>query len=152
MNHQQTKSRRRGLVTANYLLLTIMNVCFYFAVQHKDLSHVVDVVGILAIILVGVTFVRVHWKSGLWKFTHADTCTLDERELQIMHNSLYKAYGWFSVICLTLMMAHAVMFSLLPGMNFVITVPLAVSLIYFAHTLPGSILAWTENEVPGEPA
>ena len=152
MNSEQAKSRRRNFVVINTLFLIIMNICFYFVYQHKNLSHVVDVVGLMALALVAVTFVRVHVKSGLWKLTHADTGDLDERELQITHNALGRAYVWFTIICLSLMMIHAVMFRVVSGMDFVITMPLVASLIYLAHTLPGSILGWTETEVPGEMA
>lgn len=150
MNQQPATPKRRSLVTANYLCLIIMNVCFYFVYQHKDASHLVDAAGILALILVVATFIPLHMKSGLWKLTHAGADMLDERELQVTHDALSRAYGWFTVICLAIMMAHAVLFSLVPALDFVITMPLVASLIYFAHTLPGSILAWTERGVPGD--
>ena len=150
MNNPQAKTGRRGLTTVNYLCLIIMNACFHYVYQNRDSSHLVDVAGLLALVTVIATFVRLHWKSGLWKLTHADASRLDERELQITHSSVGRAYAWFTVICLSLMMAHAVLFRLVPGLDFVITMPLVASLIYLAHTLPGSILAWTENEVPGE--
>jgi len=50
------------------------------------------------------------------------------------------------------MMAHAVLFSLVPDLDFAITMPLVASLIYLAHTLPGTVLAWTERDVPGDPS
>lgn len=150
MVQQKTQARRRNLVVANYLSLIVMNVCFYFVYQDREASHLVDAVGILAFLLVIVTFILVHLKSGLWKLTHTATERLDERELQITHNTLGRAYGGFTAICLTIMMAHAVLFSLVPDLDFVITMPLVVSLIYLSHTLTGSILAWTEHEVPGD--
>ena len=127
-----------------------MNVCFYLVSENVDASHLVDAVGIGALVLVGITFRRVHKKTGLWKLTHTKTDSLDERQLQITHNALSQSYSWFTVICLVIMLVHAVFYRLVPGLNLVITVPLVGSLIYLAHTLPGSILAWTETEVPGE--
>ncbi len=59
----------------NYSCLVLMNVCFYIVYISKDMTHLVDMAGIGALV---------------------------------------------------------------------------ASLIYFAHTLPGSVLAWTEMEVPGE--
>ena len=53
------------------------------------------------------------------------------------------------VIVLVIVLAHAVVYRLVPGMDFAISVPLAGSLVYLAHTLPGSVLAWTESEMPG---
>ena len=147
---EKAKANRRTWVVVNYLCLLIMNVCFYFVFERPDMTHIVDVIGLAAIVVVVISFFRVHTKTGLWKLTHAKTDTLDERQMQITHAALSSSYGWFAVICLVIMLVHAVLYRLIPGLNFVITVPLVGSLIYLAHTLPGSILAWTEAEVPGE--
>lgn len=146
-NHKQ---RRRTLVVVNYLFLVVMNVCFYFVYHHRHMTHLVDALGLVALALVGLTFYRVHLQSGLWKLTHRRLEDLDERETQLTHHALRYAYAWFTVICLVLLMSHAVFYRLIPAISFVITVPLAGSLIYLAHTLPGSVLAWTERETPGE--
>jgi hypothetical protein len=137
-------------MAANYSLLLIMNLCFYMVIEERDTTHWVDAVGIASLLAVAITFVRLHGRSGLWRLTHAKTDTLDERQVQVTHLALRHAYGWFTVICLAIMLVHAVLYRLVPGLDLVITVPLAVSLIYLAHTLPGSVLAWTEMEVPGD--
>ena len=150
MKPDSARQRRRSLVTVNYLFLVVMNVCFYVVYHYRDMTHLVDVLGLSALALVALTFYRVHAKSGLWKLTHSCTDDLDERELQQVHTALRYAYSIFTVLCLLILLAHAVLFRLVPTVTFVITVPLVGSLIYLAHTLPGSILAWTESEVPGE--
>ncbi len=150
MTHPKTQSKRRNLVVVNYLSLVVMNVCFTYVFQQRDASHIVDAVGISAFFLVIATFIPTHVKSGLWKLTHADAAVLDERELQLTHNTLGRAYAGFTVICLAIIMTHAVLFRLVSSLDFLITIPLATSLIYLAHTLPGTILAWTELEVPGD--
>ena len=137
-------------MVVNYLCLLIMNMCFYWVVEQSDASHVVDAVGLAALGVVVVTFIRVHARTGLWKLTHAKAETLDERQLQMTHQALGRSYAWFTVICLVIMLTHAAVYRLVPGLNFIITMPLVGSLIYLAHTLPGAILAWTETEVPGE--
>ncbi len=149
---QTNPQSRRGLIIINYLSLVTMNVCFAFVYKQRGASHLIDAAGFVAIILVMATFIPVHIQSGLWKLTHTASDKLDERELQVTHKSLSRAYSGFTVVSLAIMMAHAVLYSLVPALDFVITMPLVASLIYFAHTLPGSILAWTENEVPGEPS
>jgi len=147
MSQPQVQTRRRFLVALNYLSLILMNVCFYFVVRSRGASHLVDAAGLLALALVIVTFIQGHLKSGLWKLTHTKGDRLDERELGITHYALGLAYNWFTVICLSILLTHAVVFSLVPDLDFGITMPLVVSLIYLAHTLPGSILAWTQREV-----
>lgn len=143
-----TKTTRKLLVTVNYALLLIMNGCFYLVSGNPDMTRLVDAVGLNALILVFITFFPLHWKTGFWKLTHARTVTLDERELQVTHTALRHAYAWFTVTCLLIVLAHAVLFRLAGDTSFVITVPLAGSLIYLAHTLPGSVLAWTELRTP----
>ena len=150
MADKGARGSRRAWMVVNYLCLLIMNVCFYFVAQYKDMTHAVDAVGLLALVVVVITFRQVHWKTGLWRLTHAKTDTLDERQVQITHVALGRSYAWFSVICLAIMLFHAAVYRLVPGVNFVITIPLAGSLIYLAHTLPGAGLAWTEAEVPSE--
>jgi hypothetical protein len=150
MDIDKALAKRRIVVVLNYLCLIIMNVCFYFVYLDKDMSHAVDAVGLGALVLVVLTFIGVHTKTGLWKLTHAKTSALDERELQITHNALNLSYGLFTVISLAIILTHAVLYRLLQESGFVISVPLAGSLIYLAHTLPGSILAWTEKQMPRE--
>lgn len=150
MADKVARGSRRAWMLVNYLCLLIMNVCFYFVTQNKDMTYAVDAVGLFALAIVVFTFRKVHWKTGLWKLTHAKTDTLDERQVQLTHVALGRSYAWFSVICLAIMLFHAVVYRLVPGLDFIITIPLAGSLIYLAHTLPGSVLAWTEAEVPSE--
>lgn len=144
--------RRRALVVANYLCLALMNALFYVAWTRADAGHGVDAAGLAALLVVAATFVPLHWRSGLWRLTHAAGEALDERQLEITHAALRVAYAWFTVVCLLIVLAHAVVYRLAPGLDFAISVPLAVSLIYLAHTLPGAVLAWTEREMPGDEA
>ncbi|NOY21917.1 MAG: hypothetical protein GXO70_00190 [Acidobacteria bacterium] len=146
----QTISSRKALVIINYSLLIIMNGCFYLVSGQPERNHVVDAVGLATLCIVFITFFPLHRQTGLWKLTHASMDTLDERELQITHTALRYAYAWFTIICLVIVLAHAILFRLVGNPGFAITVPLAGSLIYLAHTLPGAILAWTEQEVPGK--
>ncbi|MCD4653494.1 hypothetical protein K8T06_06125 [bacterium] len=136
----------RPLMLTNYLCLLTMNICFYFVTGNVTRHHIFDIVGIIAFAGVVITFQYLYIRSGLWKLIHSKAIDLDERELQITHQALAKSYAWFTVICLAIMLIHAVLFRFLPDINLVITVPLVVSLIYLAHTLPAAVLAWTEPE------
>jgi len=150
MKSENSRAQRKITVAVNYLCLVVMNVCFYFVWIYRDITHVVGTVGIGALIVVVATFIMAHWQTGLWRLTHAKADVLDERQLQITHNALTHSYSLFTVICLTIMMTQAVVYGLVPGLEFILSLPLVVSLIYLAHTLPGSVLAWTETEVQGK--
>ena len=141
-------THRRIQVTVNYAALLLMNIAFYFVYKQNNASHIYDVVGLISIIIVGITFRSVHWKTGIWKLTHTKSKDLDERELTLTHWALSKSYGWFAVICLVIMFV----FSLTGRMDicpkYTISMPLVGSLIYLSHTLPGSIIAWKTEELP----
>ena len=149
MDTQKSVNSRRFTLVVNYLCLFIMNICFYFAWAYQGLNHAVDALGIGSLFLVMATFFPLFWRTGLWRLTHSSTNSLDERQIEITHEALRYSYSWFSIICLVIIFAHAVVYRLVPDMDFAISVPLAVSLLYLAHTLPGAILAWTEKEMPG---
>ena len=150
MINEIARKKRRIFVLINYFFLLVMNVSFYFVYDNRDVSHLIDASGIGALIIVVFTFINVHKKSGLWKLTHTKTDFLDERQMQVTHNALSRSYSIFTVTCLAIMLVNGVLYRLVPGLDPVITLPLVASLIFLAHTLPASILAWTEIEVPGD--
>ena len=139
---------RRIQITTNYAALLLMNIAFYFVSTGINTSHIYDAVGLISIVVVCVTFRSVHWKTGIWKLTHAKSKDLDERELSLTHWALSQSYSWFAVICLVIMFA----FSLTGRMNicpkYTISMPLVSSLIYLSHTLPGSMIAWKAGNLP----
>ncbi|MBN1434237.1 hypothetical protein JW921_05710 [Candidatus Fermentibacterales bacterium] len=148
----ESRSNRRVAVIVNYGLLAVMNVLFYFASSDHSAGHLVDVLGLASFAGIVLTFFPLHRRTGLWRLTHARAESLDERELQETHRALGRSYAWFTVVCLLLMLAHAVFYRLVPGIDFPLTVPLVGSMIYLAHTLPGAVLAWSVAEVPGAAA
>ena len=143
-------TRKRTLVAVNFAALLLMNIAFYLVTIGKNASHLIDAVGIACLAIVAITFRTVHWKTGIWKLTHSKSSVLDERELSLTHRALSESYAWFTVICLAIMLVQSLVSRLSICPTFTITVPLVVSLIYLAHTLPGSIIAWTESDAPGE--
>ena len=145
MSNELTKTKRRVLVIVNYLFLIIMEISYYFVLTIADLTIFVDIAGISLVVLIAVTFVSVYKRTGIWALTHSKTELLDERQIELTHRALSLSYGWFTVICLTIMLIHASLFRLVPQFNFIITVPLVSGLIYFAHILPGSIIAWGDD-------
>lgn len=150
MSNEKARTRRRIFVLINYLFLLVMNVSFYFVYNNSEAPHLIDAAGIGALVIVAFTFIHAHKKSGLWKLTHSKTDLLDERQMQVTHNALSRSYSIFTITCLLIMLVNAVLYRLVPGLDLVITLPLVASLIYLAHTLPASILAWTETEAPGD--
>ncbi|MCK5785300.1 MAG: hypothetical protein KAH54_01935 [Candidatus Sabulitectum sp.] len=139
----------KTLAVLNYGALLVLNIAFYFVYKGRAASHIYDAIGIASLIIVALTFVPLHKRSGIWKLTHSKSKDLDERELSLTHWALSESYGWFAVICLVIMFA----LSLIGRMNicpqYTISMPLVASLIYFSHTLPGTLIAWKKG-IPEE--
>ena len=144
MKRKLTRRRRRSPHRS------VVHIAFYLVSANKNASHLIDAVGIACLVVVAITFRTVHWKTGIWKLTHSKSSALDERELSLTHRALSDSYAWFTVICLVIMLAQSVISRLNVCISYTITVPLVVSLIYLAHTLPSSIISWTEADAPRE--
>ena len=142
MENKMSKSTRQFVVILNYAFIILFLVCFYLG-QKQDWSNIITVAVIVSILAVLVTFIMLHIKTGLWKLVHSGVNKLDERQIQITHESLRHSYGIFSVICLAVLLVYA----LLSGEWDSMMILIFASLLYLAHTLPSSIIAWTEKKV-----
>lgn len=133
--------RKRTMLILNYGALLLMNAAFYYAFI-KDPAHLVDLFGIFFLIVTAVTFRPLFWKTGIWKLTHEHGGNLDEREVSVTREALSDSYGWFAVICLLIMLVQSIISRMSICPKYTITVPLVVSLLYLAHTMPGAFIAW----------
>jgi len=137
-----SKSNRRIGVIINYACVLLSLVFFYFG-KYNGWTDMMTVVTILVLVSALVSFVVLHIKTHLWRLVHTRADKLDERQIQVTHESLRYAYGIFSVISLLVLLVIA----LLAGENDSMLILIFASLLYLAHTLPSSIIAWTEKEV-----
>ena len=141
---KESRPTRRFWVFVNYcslfLLLVLWNMLPWFGAD--DRFRLFSLV--LFIPLTVFSFVIVQVRTGLWMLVHRRADDLDERELQDTLVALRYAYTIFAVICLSVLFVQAIVFE--KEIIFV-DMLLVSSLIYFAHSLPASILAWTKREV-----
>ena len=91
-----------------------------------------------------VSFLMLHVSTGLWRLAHSRADKLDERQIQVTHGALSRSYEIFTVICLLVMLFNAVIGD---RGYYLFDAVLPVSLLYFAHSLPSSVVAWKEREV-----
>jgi len=99
----------------------------------------------------------VHIKTNLWRLVHTKYENLDERQIQVTHQSLRHSYGIFTVLILSVMFCIALLRvapiqCLLTGSSDAVPddsmlMVIFAGLLYLAHTLPSSVIAWTEREV-----
>ena len=141
-----SKARRRIGVVVNYLSLFLVLVFFYVA-ERTNLSAPLIVAGVVALVALAISFIHTYVRTRLWKLVHRRVEDLDERQIQITHESLRYSYGIFSVICLAIILVSELIRQWAVTPDGLSLMPVLGALIYLAHTLPASILAWTEKEV-----
>ena len=136
-----SKTARKIHIVVNYASLVLLLILFYLIKHHPGWSVVLISALAAACVLTLVTFISVHVRTGLWKLVHTKVEKLDEREIQITHESLRHSYSILSIILLIIIFTMALI-----GKDYYSPL-LPASLIYLAHTLPSSVIAWTEKAV-----
>jgi hypothetical protein len=81
--------------------------------------------------------------TGLWRLVHAGEDEIDEREMQLTLGSLKYAYAIFAITVLMGLLLLAVFGY--GSQPFRLT--LFWAMVYLAHTLPSSIIAWSQPKV-----
>jgi hypothetical protein len=97
---------------------------------------------ILSLAVLAVSFILIHVVTGLWRLTHTKVSNLDERQILVTHDALRHSYAIITILCLLALFWK----SLFPGENPNLIIIFA-ALLYLAHTLPASVIAWRESEV-----
>ena len=135
---------RKVFVLVNYICLPLILALFYLGKYHGwNYPIFVGLVLLLAVSM--ATFRILHMKTKLWHQIHSQGTVehLDERQIKRRLESISISYSIFSVTCLMVIFA----ISFLAGQNDSMIMLVYVVLIYLAHTLPSSVLAWIEKEV-----
>ncbi len=138
-------SRRLG-VLLNYGTLIIM-LAIYIALVGENINIPVMAIGITALVIFIISFINLHVRTKLWKFVHTKIDNLDEREIQVVFQSLRHSYSIFGIVCLSFFLVYELLREFLPGGIDLPLMPIIAALIYLAHTLPSSIIAWKEKEI-----
>ena len=135
------QNRRIG-VMINYIALLMTIVFFELTKYGIGIPHWAGfiLIGVFLIILI-LSFIYVYVKSGLWNLTHKKTENLDEREIQVVTQAIRISYTIFTITVIVMVYLFAII-----GLG-TIDVVVAATLLYLAHIIPSSILAWTEKEV-----
>ncbi|HEQ97929.1 MAG TPA: hypothetical protein ENO22_01145 [candidate division Zixibacteria bacterium] len=138
------KSKRRMGVVLNYGTLLLALVCFYIAeIDTWNIPYAIICLAALAGVV--YSFMQVHMKTRLWHLAHARTQDLDERQIQVTHESLRHSYTCFTIISLSIFLIADLYKHFSSRAGELTLMPVIAGLIYLAHTLPSSVLAWTER-------
>jgi uncharacterized Tic20 family protein len=103
----------------------------------------VFICGLLALITLFISFAVLHARTKLWKLVHSRAIDLDERELQVALQSLRQSYIIYTIVSLLVILSLAI----LAGRHDSTLIIIYACLLYLAHTLPSTIIAWREREV-----
>jgi len=142
MKPEMSKPSRRLAVITNYGCILLFLVFFSIG-KYNGWSLLVVAGATVALIAALLTFLRLHLRTHFWKLVHTTVDKLDERQVQTTHQSLRCSYRIFTVVSLLVLMSVA----LLAGEHDSTLVLIIVSLLYLAHTLPSSVMAWTKKEI-----
>ena len=144
MADSKSRTLRRGYVALNLASLIILEGLYYGWVAggvHNPVAVGLIVVCLITLVL---SFLHVIWRTGLWRLTHTGVENLDERQVMVTREALRYSYGIFVPFILAAMFAAAV------AADFdrnIFDVMLPAGLLYLAHILPATILAWREKVV-----
>lgn len=141
-----SQSKRKMWVVINYFALLLLIASFYTA-DRIGLTALTISAGSFAILAVVVSFIQVYARTGLWRFVHTRAENLDEREMLMTYESLRHSYGLFAVICLVVFLFAELVTKEFGGGYKLALMPVIAALIYLAHVLPASVIAWTEREI-----
>jgi len=139
MKKSKSIQYRRAGVLIN--LLSLILFCYLFEVSlGYSITTLIIVAKILLLIVLALSFWLTYVRTGIWKQVHLPKHKLDEREVLVIYDALRWSYSIFSIFVLCLIYIF-----LFLGRN--IGAVTAAGLIYFAHIIPASILAWKEKMI-----
>ena len=143
MNAGVSRSKRRLGVVVNLASLVLVVLLFAGGVHLGWSPVIIIAVEVMAVAVVLVSFSLTFWRTRLWHLVHRKYRELDERQAQVVYDATSRSYAVFSVVCLLIIFALALLDS---GVGSSGMIALA-SLIYLSHILPATFVAWTEKEV-----
>ena len=133
---------RRLHVILNYFCIIAIIVFFSIGKLYGWSNPILIVMGL--IVVVGLfSFITLYIRTKIWKLVHTKIDKLDEREIQLTHESLRFSYGIFTVISLLVLLIFALTIKEYDSLLMIIF----ISLLYLAHTLPAAIIAWKQKDI-----
>jgi hypothetical protein len=140
MKQKNSISENRIWVIVNYASLVAALVFFYTGRYYQWSVTFISLTSVFATLFV-ISFIQAFIKTRFWKMVHTSYNNLDEREKQVVLNSLRYSYSIFAILCIVIMYVFAVV-NIRP-----FDVLLAATMLYLAHTLPGAIVGWREKPI-----
>ena len=139
MEQENFRKQNRCWISLNYLSLIAVLVFFYTGKYFQwPIFSVIFEIGSVAILI--ISFLKAFIRTKFWKLVHTSYKNLDEREMQVVLNSLKYSYSIFAIVCLIVIYTFAIID------YHTIDILLAGALLLLAHTLPAAIVGWNVRE------
>jgi len=138
-------------VIVNYSSAALF-IAIFLVGEYTVWNTVLVVLAVLTLLSIAISFYLTLVRTNLRRLTQANAAQLDEREIQLTHDSLRRSYAIFTGVSLAIIafMLISVRFSFLTLThrgNYSFGLIALIGLQYLVQTLPASIIAWTEKEV-----
>lgn len=121
----------------NYFSLILMIVMFYrpdiLTINKLFLSLILLPLGSLI-----VSFIIIFQRTGLWGLTHKKLNCIGGDQLREYYNAIRISYSIFAILIIALLFIFSIF-------EIKVNVILAAALLYVAHILPASVMAWSNN-------
>jgi len=136
MDSKKNATARVGVIL---FALNLLSIILLFEMRaHIDRIFIWLLPALLVSLM--LIFFMAFIKTGLWRFTHKSIDDLDEREVTLTAKATKTAYAIFSIFIIGMLFINVFL-------GFSLSVVAVVCLLLFAHTLPASIIVWTQNRL-----
>jgi len=139
MKKMLLKKYRRTGVIINYICLILICLFYELGVINEFTTPII-IAGIGLFIIFLISFFFTYIRTKIWKQVHLPLKKLDEREVMVVYNALRWSYSLFAIFII------GIIYIFMLSERYIGAIT-AAGIIYFAHILPASILAWSEKEV-----
>jgi hypothetical protein len=143
MGLSESVSKRRSVAVINHGFL-FLSLLLSMVGHYSGWTSATIVCFWMSVVVALGTFYPLHIRTGFWRLAHAKLNRMDEREIQQALEALRHAYVLFAISALLVILSSVVL-GLSDNTHQLVVFWV---LLYLAHTLPSSILAWTVTRVP----
>jgi len=138
-------------VVINYSGVALFAVIFCIG-EYGTWNAALIVFEVMALAAIAFSFRHAYVKTGTWELTHTPAEKLDEREIQVTHDSYRSSFGIFTAVSLlfVIFMVFSVRFSfvtLTHRGHYSFGLVAVILLNYLAHILPSSQIVWKQPDV-----
>lgn len=141
LNRKMTVSQKRLWIVINYSSIVLMLVMFY-SPDIMSKNKLLLFLFLIPVASLSISFKTVFWNTGLWKISHDVKTPSEIDHLKRFYIVTRISYIVFTLLIITLLFVFSITGKKVDAL-------LSACLLYFAHILPASIMAWGNRRLNG---